>query len=207
MKWLKKAISQGYSQVVVLGAGLDHLGAYVARSGLNAFEIDTPHMTRQKLLFLKKFGYTSEHHYCCALDVRYKQLQDVLIGYPEFRSDQKTLFIAEGFFDYLSLENTRSVLSQLADIAPHHKLITTLFSLEELNFFHRLSFTSGVAMVGESIRLPLNYEGMLNELLNLGYSLQKEISYRKMKTELVDPMGVDLPVLKGFYILEFDSTS
>ncbi len=205
MEWVKDAISQGYSQVVILGAGLDHLGAYAASSGIPVFEIDTPAMVRQKQFFLNKHGYTSPYHHCCALDVRGKQLQDILNEQEDFRADQKTLFVAEGFFDYLTLETTRSVLSQLAVLAPDHRLITTLFSLEELNFFHRLSFTSGVAMVGEAIRLPLNYEGMLNELQSLGYYLQKEIDHRKMEAELVQPAGLGLPVLKGFYILELSS--
>ncbi len=200
---IDEALSEGISQVVVLGAGFDHNGKFKANEKATFFDIDTPYMVEQKEDFLRDFGYKNSNHHVCSIDVEEQNLVDVLTHHPDFDSTKPTLYLAEGFFDYLSLSTTKQVLEQMRSLTPNHQLVTTLFALEELNFFYRSSFTSGVAMVGETLKLPLNRTEFIQLMKDHQYTLQQEISHQQMYDDLVCSTGLNLPVMKGFYILTF----
>ncbi len=200
-KMAQESFERGYNQLVVLGAGLDHLGAFAAANNISSFEIDTPFMAQQKRAFISENGYESDRLNILEIDVTKQNVAEVLYDHPLFDTRQKTIFIAEGFFDYLSLSDAKAVLDDLKRVAPEHRLISTLFSLDELNIFHRLSFTSGVAMVGEAIKLPLNRREFNSMLSEAGYTSEKELGYQEMEKDLIKPSGIDLPVMKGFYVM------
>lgn len=202
-----EALREGIEQVVILGAGFDHLGAYTSGKGLPTFEIDTPSMALYKAQFLDKHGYMNDHLYCCSVNVNTTSIEEYLLNHPRFDTSNHTLIIAEGFFDYLNLEQTRKLLKQLSRLCPNHTLITTLFSLNELNFFHRLSFTSGVALVGEAIKLPLDRDGFIDLLSEYSYNEDRIISHQQMDAQYIQKTSIDLSVLKGFYIIQMSHLS
>ena len=138
----------------------------------------------------------------CPIDPANQNIKEVLSETGEFDPNRKTVFLAEGFFDYLSLDSTRVILENITDMCPDLKLISTFFDLSELNFFHRFMFTSGVAMVGETLKLPLNRKEYISLLNEFDLIVENETSYSKIELELISKMDIDLPVLKGFYILE-----
>ncbi|MFA5669195.1 MAG: class I SAM-dependent methyltransferase [Balneolaceae bacterium] len=199
--YVDEAIDNGFEQLVVLGAGLDHLGVYAATKGLTSFEIETPFMALKKEEFLASSNQLNSDLHLLPLDVTKNRISEVLRDNSAFDSTKKTLFVAEGFFDYLNQNDANNVLSEIATACPNHRLITTLFSLDELNIFHRFSFTTGVRLVGESVQLPYNKEGFINLLENVGYSTKRVLSYQEMEADLVALTGLNLPVLKGFYVL------
>ncbi len=201
-KMIDEALSSGIKQVVSMGAGFDHLGAYCSSKGIPTFELDLDWMIDHKANFLGQNGFSNTLLKPIPMDFMQQRLPDVLNAQVSFDPKKKTLFLGEGFFDYLPLETTKEILEDIKLLNPENKLLTTFFSLDELNWFHRFSFTSGVSLVGESLRLPLNRSEFIELLNESGFSVDKEISHQEMKADLVKSMGLTLPVLKGFYILD-----
>ncbi len=203
-KMVTVAIENEIEQVVSMGAGFDHLGAYTSSKGINTFELDLDWMIDKKQTFLEENGYSNDLLKTIPIDVLKQRLPELLKTQASFNPDKKTLFIGEGFFDYLPPKTTREILEDIKSLNPDNQLLTTFFSLDELNWFHRFSFTSGVSLVGESLRLPLNRLEFIELLRELGYSVDKEMGYKEMQRELVQSMGVKLPVLKGFYVMSLN---
>lgn len=199
---LQKALESGFEQIVIMGAGFDHNGALFATKGIPVFEIDTPSMINHKQRMLHKSGYDLDKLFLCPIDPSNQNIEEVLIQTKAFGFDKKTIFLAEGFFDYLSLESVESILENITGFSNDFKLISTFFNLGELNFFHRFMFTSGVAMVGETLKLPLNKKEFIELLNDFEISTSHQISYKDIEEELIAKMNIDLPVLPGFYILE-----
>ncbi|MEQ9265102.1 MAG: class I SAM-dependent methyltransferase [Balneolaceae bacterium] len=199
-----KAITEGVEQFVSLGSGFDHLGAYASSKGVPSYELDMDFMVDQKQKFLEHSGLANEFLHVAPIDVIKQRIPDVLKKMESFSPNKKTAFICEGFFDYLPLQTTEEVLGDIKLLNPDNQLISTFFSLDELNWFHRLSFTSGVTLVGESLKLPLNRMGFHELLKNTGFSVSEEFSYDDMRKGLVEPSGITLPVLKGFYVMSAD---
>lgn len=199
---VRKAINEGCEQLVVLGSGFDHNGALFATENIPSFEIDTPSMIEHKRKMLTQNGFNSEYLNLCSIDPANQNIKEVLLETGKFDPSRKTVFLAEGFFDYLSIESTRVILENITDLCSDLKLISTFFDLSELNFFHRFMFTSGVAMVGETLKLPLNRKEYISLLNEYDLKVENETNYSKIELELISKMDIDLPVLKGFYIME-----
>lgn len=199
--YVNEALENGIEQFVSMGAGFDHLGAYSASKGIPSFELDMDWMITHKNSFFKENGFSNELLKTVPIDFMNQQLSEVFSSQPSFDLTKKTLFIGEGFFDYLPLETTKEILSDIHSLNPENRLLTTFFSLDELNWFHRFSFTSGVSLVGESLRLPLIRSEFIELLKEVGFYVDKEIDHQEMNEDLVNSIGLNLPVLKGFYIL------
>lgn len=199
---VRKAINEGCEQLVVLGSGFDHNGALFASENIPSFEIDIHSMIEHKRKMLTQNGFNSEFLNLCPIDPANQNIKEVLSETGKFDPSKKSVFLAEGFFDYLSIESTRVILENITDLCSDLKLISTFFDLGELNFFHRFMFTSGVAMVGETLKLPLNRKEYISLLNEYDLKVENETNYSKIELELISKMDIDLPVLKGFYIME-----
>lgn len=199
---LQKALESGFEQIVIMGSGFDHNGALFASKGIPVFEIDTPSMINHKRNMLHQSGYDLDKLHLCAIDPSNQNIEKVLIQSGVFDFNKKTIFLAEGFFDYLSLESVKSILENITSFSNNFKLVSTFFDLGELNFFHRFMFTSGVAMVGETLKLPLNKKEFVELLKQFDISTSHQTSYKDIEEGLIAKMNTKLPVLAGFYILE-----
>lgn len=200
-KLVDEALEHGIEQIVSMGAGFDHLGAFTSSKGIPSFELDMEFMINEKQKFIQENGYKNKQLHFKSVDFEKKSLAESLSETDAFNPDKKTLFIGEGFFDYLPLQMTKGILNDIKSLNPGNQLLTTFFSLDELNWFHRFSFTSGVRLVGESLKLPLNRTEFVVMLDELGFFVGKQISYSEMQNDLVQTMGMHLPVLKGFYVM------
>ncbi len=198
---VNEAIENGIEQVVSMGAGFDHLGAYTSSKEIPSFELDMEFMINEKKKFIDSKGYQNDYLHFKSVDFVKKSLAQSLSEIEVFDPSKKTLFIGEGFFDYLPLDTSKEILKDIKLLNSDNQLLTTFFSLDELNWFHRFSFTSGVSLVGESLKLPLNRSEFIELLNQNGFSVSKEISYSEMKSDLVESIGMNLPVLKGFYVM------
>ncbi len=206
-KLVDEALKNGIEQVVSMGAGFDHLGAYTSSKGISTFELDMEFMISEKQKFIEENGYKNDHLHFKSVDFEKKSFSESLKETEAFNPERKTLFIGEGFFDYLPPETSKEILNDIKSFNPENQLLTTFFSLDELNWFHRFSFTSGVSLVGESLKLPLNRADFIDVLNEFGFSIDKEITYSEMENELVQSMGMKLPVLKGFYVMDLIQVS
>ena len=202
-KKINKAIQHGVEQVVILGAGFDHLGACLSQKGIPCFELDTVRMIKQKKGFIESNQYSNENLVLVECDVQEHSVKEELLLSDSLDPSRKTLFVAEGFFDYLSPEVSELVFRDIKELNPENNLLTTFFSLDELNVFHRFVFTSGVSLVGETLKFKLVRDEFVEFLKDRGFNLDSSTSYAEMKQEFVEPSGIKLPVLKGFYIMSF----
>lgn len=117
-EYLKKNLTQGLEQLVILGAGLD-ARAYrfdELMRGVKVFEVDHPASQQSKTEKVRRiFGQLPAHVTYVPVDFNSQTLEKRLAecGYDEKR---KTLFIWQGVTQYLSL---RAVDSTLAFIVNH----------------------------------------------------------------------------------------
>lgn len=197
------ALADGIEQVVILGSGFDHLGAYISQKGIHCFELDHDYMIEPKKHFSESAGYVNDHLHFGEIDVRKSSIKTLLLASEEFDRKKKTLFIAEGFFDYLSLSPSENIFNDIRDLNFRNELLTTFFSLDELSLFHRVVFRTGVKLVGEALKFKLVREEFAELLVELGYELIDEISYKEMKDEFLRENGIKLPILSGFYIQHY----
>lgn len=196
---VQKAVRYGCRQVVIPGAGFDHTGALLSEQGIRCFEIDMPEMIRQKRQFLGEFDMLNDQLELVSGDLGQHSLGELL--YPRgLDRDQPVHILAEGFFDYIPLQAAEELLQESRNLSAEVSLSSTFFSLNELNPFHRASFTWGVAMVGEAIKLPLEMDGFEDLLETYGFRIPEKISHRQMRNELIAPLGLREGVLKGFYV-------
>ena len=70
---VQELIDQGFEQVVNLGAGFDHQGAYLSQKGIPVFEIDRDSMIHQKREFVKTESFVNEHLHFISCDVDHQK--------------------------------------------------------------------------------------------------------------------------------------
>lgn len=196
---VQKAVDQGCRQIVVPGAGFDHTAALFAQQGITCFEIDLPEMINEKKKFLTENDLLNDRLHLVSGDLTQHSFGDLLFPLG-LDTDQPVHILAEGFFDYIPLQAAEDLLQDMLSLSQEISLSSTLFSLNELNPFHRASFTWGVAMVGEAIKLPLEMGGFEELLSSYGFNITDRISHDQMKEELIAPTGLKEGVLKGFYV-------
>ncbi len=200
---VQKLLDQGFEQVVNLGAGFDHQGAFLSQKGIPVFELDRDSMIKQKRKFTEAESFDNEHLHFISCDVEQGRIGEKLRGYPSFDPKKNTVFIAEGFFDYLDLIPNEHIVEDIISLNQKNRLVTTFFSIDELNFFQRWVFKSGVSMVGESLKFKLNRDDFVELLEELNMKLESEVSATEMKADFVTAIGSKLPVMKGFYVQEY----
>ncbi len=194
-------IDKNYEQLVVLGAGFDHL-AYYHSGNLPCFEIDTPYMGRLKQRFLDETCPADPHPEIIAAHFPDDNLEDTLHHQQKIDPNKKTIIVAEGFIDYL---NTKTVTSTLSTIQNYFSdktaLVSTHFALDELSSFHRLVFKSSVSLVGEDLQLKIPIAEFKKMLIQQGYEIQGIYDAQEMRNRMHKMVKSTLPVLDGFYIL------
>jgi methyltransferase (TIGR00027 family) len=113
----RRSIAEGYSQVVVLGAGFDTLTQRLASdSSLDAvtlIEVDHPATQRVKLDVLRLYGFSRKRTAYLPLELGRADLTSVLIGSASYSPRARTLFIAEGLLMYLEPDIVKSVLGSM----------------------------------------------------------------------------------------------
>lgn len=200
---VEEALNNGAEQIINLGAGFDHLGAYYSQRGIPVFELDRPAMVIHKQDFIERHGFSNANLHFVGCDVNSKRVARALREHPKFDPKKKTLFVAEGFFDYLSLLPSEHLLEDIQSLNYKNTLLTTFFSLDELNMFHNMVFRGGVSLVGESLEFKITRDEFVELLEELGFRMETEITHRDMKQDFVTKVGLTLPVLKGFYMFTF----
>lgn len=202
-KLVQKLVDDGFEQIVNIGAGFDHLGAYYSQKEIPVFELDRPSMIEQKKAFLSQNGYTNNHLLFVECDLEHQRAGEALRAMDTFDPKKKTVFVAEGLFDYLDLLPSERLIEDILSMNRKNKLVTTFFSIDQLNYFHRSVFKSGVALVGESLKFKITRDDFVELLEELGLKLEEEIDRQQMKQEFVNEIGSKLPVMKGFYVQQY----
>lgn len=104
----------GFTQVVVLGAGFDSRAARLARRDVTFFEVDHPQTQTEKLRRLRSIkGYPTDNAVYVACDF---EREDPLNRLSDrgFQLDLPSLFLMEGVAPYLSEATMRRILMSIA---------------------------------------------------------------------------------------------
>ncbi len=112
---VREGISEGASQILVLGAGYDTMGWRLAPEfpGVNFFEIDHPATARFKARGIEAMGQRDNLH-LIAKDLGERELEDILKTNERWVLRARTVIIAEGLVMYLPPEAVRGLFCQCA---------------------------------------------------------------------------------------------
>jgi len=190
---------QGYEQLLVLGAGFDHLAFHYAQKEVASFEFDAPYMSGLKNSFLKKMYPDRPHPTIIQAYLPTDSLSELLTEHID--PNKKTLVVAEGFFDYLESDTVTDLLANLKDFFTYKPtLISTHFALDELSPFHRKVFEWSVKIVGEKLQFHTPMPKLKKLLSEQGWQIRQLYDSKDIREELYKKILTSLPVLKGFYI-------
>jgi len=197
----QKLADQGCKQMIVLGAGFDHLGHYFSQRGITCVECDTPYMAGRKRAFLDDHYPDSRRPLIIDAYLPDDHLDDVFSDQQQIHPDKKTMIIAEGFFDYLTKETVGNCLQQINQYFTHTPvLVSTHFALDELSAFHRNLFKSSVQLVGEQLQFETSMPEFRQLLSANGYQIEQLHDSQKVRESLCHYIDTKLPMLNGLYL-------
>jgi methyltransferase (TIGR00027 family) len=202
-KQVQALLDEGFEQIVNLGAGFDHLGAYHSQQEIPVFELDRASMIAEKKSFLEQQSFSNNNLHLVSCDFEQQRAGEVLKSLEAFDPKKKTVFVAEGLFDYLDLLPSENLIEDILSMNRKNKLVTTFFSIDQLNYFHRSVFKGGVALVGESLKFKITRDEFVELLEELGLILEEEFDRAYMKQDFMKEIGTNLPVMKGFYVQQY----
>ena len=139
------------TQLVILGSGIDHIG-WVFSDKCACYELDIEPM----ITFKKKLLPTlNQKVYFTDYDATKDALDQCLKQHPAFNTNTPSLFITEGFIDYIPKGNLVSLLSQIKHIHPKNEWMSTHFDRSLLSPNQRFFFEFGVQITGEQLQSNL----------------------------------------------------
>ncbi len=115
---VRAGVSNGATQILVLGAGYDTLGWRLAPEfpQVTFFEVDHPATARLKAQGIDAMG-RRDNLCLIAEDLGEQKLSDVLKANTSWDQNAPTVFVAEGLLMYLGPDAVRDLFDQCADIA------------------------------------------------------------------------------------------
>ncbi|TYP95392.1 Leucine carboxyl methyltransferase [Fodinibius salinus] len=200
---LENLVDEGYEQIIVLGAGFDHLSHKYMQQDVSCIELDTPHMAELKRRFLDEYYPNSRRPRILDVHLPNDNIDTIFSNEQQINPHKKTIIVAEGFFDYLSSETVSLLLQQIGNYftAPP-KLVGTHFALDELSAFRRTVFTRSVQIVGEKLSFNTSVTEFRQLLQDNNYQIQLMQGAKDIRQRIVQHVDTDLPILPGFYIFK-----
>lgn len=206
-RWVDELQQQGYQQMLVLGAGFDHLATMSAASGVRSVELDTPKMVNLKRKFITASGYEQKNLLLREAFFTRDSLQQILETTP-LDSSAKTIIVTEGFFDYFNRSDCSRFLNDLHSFFSNEiTLLSTIFSLQELSRLRSAVYKNSIKLAGEQLKLHLSQPEYLQFLADHGFKMKRCVSYKEMEHKILAPREINLPVLPGFYLVETKASS
>ncbi|MGR9012006.1 MAG: class I SAM-dependent methyltransferase [Gammaproteobacteria bacterium] len=147
-----KALSEGITQVVNLGAGFDTLLYRLSQKypKVNFIEIDHPATQKLKQQFFAESGEAHDNLHCLPIDFTHQTLEHELAHCADYKADQPTLFISEGVLMYLSETEVSHVFEVLKKLS-QSRLRFVFTALEPENNTHNSLLKRYLQKMGESI--------------------------------------------------------
>ena len=155
------------TQLVILGSGIDHIG-WVFSDKCACFELDIEPI----ITFKKKLLPTlNQKVHLIDFDATKNTLDQCLKKHPTFHSNRPSLFITEGFIDYIPKENLVPLLSQIKHLNPKNEWLSTHFDRSLLSRKERFFFEFGVQITGEHLQYNIPKEQVVSIGSNIGFTL------------------------------------
>jgi len=201
---LASVLDRGYRQIIVLGAGFDHLALRAAQAGMTAIEIDKPVTISLKKKIIEQYKYNTDNlnlhlESCCG------SAQSIIeiIDQNEFITPyEPVLIVTEGFWDYQT-EHINSILSQYLSsyFKGEIRLASTVFNLDELTPFHRFIFRNSIRSVGEKLTFQTRKASIEKLFEGSGFSIIDFKRALDLKKRTI-PLTKNLHCLKGFNVIQ-----
>ena len=155
------------TQLVILGSGIDHIG-WVFSDKCACFELDIEPI----ITFKKKLLPTlNQKVHLIDFDATKNTLDQCLKKHPTFHSNRPSLFITEGFIDYIPKENLVPLLSKIKHLNPKNEWLSTHFDRSLLSRKERFFFEFGVQITGEHLQYNIPKEQVVSIGSNIGFTL------------------------------------
>lgn len=205
-KWMihqqvNKLVDKGYSQIIVLGSGFDHLSYFFVQKNISCFELDTPYMANLKRDFYSGHLLNTAKPKVLNFYLPKDRLKSVL-SKQNIDAEKDTIIVAEGFFDYQSADTVQQILQESRTYFKNKPaLISTHFALDELSTFHRNVFKRSVQMVGEHLQFEASMVEFSEMLEEHGFTIEEKYSSNDIRKHIKSRVQTNLPILPGFYII------
>jgi methyltransferase (TIGR00027 family) len=173
-----RGIREGFTQVVVIGAGLDLLTLRIDRSAVGArcIELDHPATQARKRQMLA-FAEVDPHRVeLVPADLGRTSVSAALARSTRFDRSLPTVFVVEGLTMYLAATQVRSLLTDLPQAAPSARLLMTFMEPDAAG---RARFTRQTVLLrillrvcGEPFKWGLHAAAMPEFLDTAGWALR-----------------------------------
>jgi methyltransferase (TIGR00027 family) len=191
-----KAIQEGTTQVINLGAGFDTLAYRLSKQypNVNFIEADHPatHQAKKQALLTPQNELENLHLF--PIDFTIQKLEEELAKCSGFKKDRKTTFILEGVLMYLNETQIRQLFESLKQVINAN--VRVIFTAAEPASKSRNSYGPLLKMYLKVKKEGLNWicekENLGSFVKSMGYSLDHLANYREFKQSYLafDETGV-----------------
>ena len=201
-------------QVVIIGAGLDTLGARLAIDGTIAdgkvIEVDHPLTQSIKRRALARHGRSPGNLELVELDLTSRKLDETLRESSSYAPSRPTVFVAEGLLMYLVPDDVAVFFRTLHDLAaPGSRVVFTFMESERKD---RIRFKNlprwyaplldlWLRRVGEPMRWAIDRAELEPYLRGLGWRLTAIADRETFRSRFLEPRGLgSRPLPDGEYV-------
>jgi methyltransferase (TIGR00027 family) len=197
--WLDRAISEGCTQYVILGAGLDSWALRHEEMDTRVFELDQSSTQEWKQARIQAYlGYLPSNLILVPIDFERENLTDVLLGH-DFDGDSRAFVSWLGTICYLPREAIEATFASLAEICtPGSRLVfdyfqpKTTMSPEDLQLFEVLD--EGGTRRGEPMESLLNPEDVASILGSVGFRVLEDLSASEIRSHYLNQRSDELDI-------------
>ncbi len=188
---VRRAIAEGFTQVVVIGAGYDSLAYRLAQEFPNVlfFEVDTRPSQHEKYKALKMVAVADGRPSVPSnldffvVDLAHGSVDRALLSQKTADASRPTLFIAEGVIMYLDEANAKEVLRAAARVAtPRSRLLFSYLATDSTGKPHAgewgKTMSAMLKIAGEPFRFAIGKDALSNTLRECGLELIEQIDER-----------------------------
>jgi methyltransferase (TIGR00027 family) len=204
----RASLSEGFSQIIIVGAGFDTLAFRLASAfpAARFIEIDHPATQWYKQHTLQMTQAVPTNMGFLAVNLSQQSIQERLSASSLYRRDTNTVFIAEGVLMYLMADEVNAIFRFMADGDDSKR--RAVFSFMEPDSDGRTAFRNASRAVdlwlrlrGEPFRWGIHRDALPTFLASVGFSL------RELATPLIFRERYytqDAPLAEGEYICVAD---
>lgn len=193
----RAALGEGFSQLVVLGAGFDTLALRLHKSypETTFFEVDHPATQRAKILALGGDEIPARNMRFISLDLARGSLEGALLSRSDYDSSADTLFVAEGLLMYLALAEVDLILNFIRRYSGRASRLA--FTFMETRGDGRIGFRRSSPLVnawlrlrGESFRWGMPHAQAREFLAARGLTVREVITSETLKARYLTADGL-----------------
>jgi len=179
-EFTRECLSEGFKQVVILGAGFDTLAfrLHGKNEGVQFFEVDFPATQDVKKKALNKRNFPGVNMNFVSVDFTQQDWSTELTSHHSFKPNLPTVFIAEGVLMYLSELEVKRVLLFMSDAGGAKRRVAFTFMRMQPN--GSISFNNSGKAVdrwlrrkGEMFRWGINPERLGSFLESVGLHIRR----------------------------------